>query len=259
MLNGLATINIELTSRCNKACAMCGRRKIEREYPELAKWGDMDYALLQTIEKQIPQDIVVQFHNNGEPTLYPRLGDALRLFKGRVRCFNTNGKLLVEKADEIIENMETITVSVVQDDPDFDEQVRIVNEFKRIKGDRLPNIIYRPLGNTHARFEDGEIVAKRILHSPMGSFDYEKEPVVPEIGVCLDFLHHPAIDRYGDVSFCVRFDPHREGVMGDLNKDSLDKIWNSSLRQYYLDKHIRGLRRHVPLCCKCEYWGCPRS
>lgn len=41
-LNGLGTINIELTSRCNKNCWMCGRRKVDREYPELAlNYGDM--------------------------------------------------------------------------------------------------------------------------------------------------------------------------------------------------------------------------
>ena len=28
-------LNIELTSLCNKDCWMCGRRKIDKEYPEL--------------------------------------------------------------------------------------------------------------------------------------------------------------------------------------------------------------------------------
>ena len=29
-------LNIELTSRCNKNCWMCGRRKVDRDYPEIA-------------------------------------------------------------------------------------------------------------------------------------------------------------------------------------------------------------------------------
>ena len=28
-MNGLSTVNIELTTRCSKSCWMCGRRKVE--------------------------------------------------------------------------------------------------------------------------------------------------------------------------------------------------------------------------------------
>ena len=92
--NGLSTVNIELTSRCNKSCWCCGRRKIDKDYPEIAmNYGDMDFELVKKIEKQLPNDIVIQFHNNGEPMLYPRLKEALQLFKGRIRQFDTNGKL----------------------------------------------------------------------------------------------------------------------------------------------------------------------
>ena len=59
--NGLTTVNVELTSRCNKNCWMCGRRKIDREYPEIAlKYGDMDFELVKKIAKQLPAGIVVQ-------------------------------------------------------------------------------------------------------------------------------------------------------------------------------------------------------
>jgi len=40
--NGLTTVNVELTTMCNKNCWMCGRRKIDKEYPEIAmEYGDM--------------------------------------------------------------------------------------------------------------------------------------------------------------------------------------------------------------------------
>ena len=99
-LPGLAVVNVELTSRCNKSCWMCGRRKIERDYPELVlKYGDMDFNLIEKIAEQLPPNIVVQLHNNGEPTLYPQLGDAIKLFDEQITSFDTNGKLLVKKAD----------------------------------------------------------------------------------------------------------------------------------------------------------------
>ncbi|MBI4620258.1 MAG: hypothetical protein HY739_08870 [Desulfobacterales bacterium] len=91
--NGLYCINLELTSRCNKNCWMCGRRKIDREYPEIAmNYGDMDLELVKKIAKQLPEGIVVQFHNNGEPLLYPRFGEAIRLFKDQIKCVDTNAK-----------------------------------------------------------------------------------------------------------------------------------------------------------------------
>jgi 2-iminoacetate synthase ThiH len=43
-LNGLFNINVELTDRCNKTCWICGRRKRERENPDLKLYyGDMDF------------------------------------------------------------------------------------------------------------------------------------------------------------------------------------------------------------------------
>jgi len=47
---------------------MCGRRKTDKEYPETAiNYGDTDFELVEKIAQQLPEGIVVQFHNNGEP------------------------------------------------------------------------------------------------------------------------------------------------------------------------------------------------
>jgi len=261
-MNGLGFLNVELTSRCQKSCFCCGRRKLEREHPELCDWDDMPRELVEEISRQVPRGIVVQLHNNGEPLLYPELGWALSLFKGNIRSFNTNGKLLVEKADEIIGNLETLVISVIQDDPEGDEQYATVCDFIRRKGIRKPSLIFRLLG----RVDQSErwyglpgVVATRILHDPDGSRNYEKRITIPEIGICLDLLTHLAINRHGEVSVCVRFDPKKEGVIGNLASKSLDEIWNGSVRKWYLDCHIAGHRDYLNLCSKCDYWGVPRG
>src|SRR5208282_2373948 len=143
-LHGLANINIELTSRCNKNCWMCGRRKIDRDYPELAlDYGDMDFDLVGKIASQLPPNIIVQLHNNGEPLLYPRFGEAVRLFNRQTTNIVTNGKLLVEKADEVIDHLDTIAISVIENDPEADEQYDIIKKFLRLKGDKKPFTILR--------------------------------------------------------------------------------------------------------------------
>lgn len=239
---------------------MCGRRKIDREYPDIAmKYGDMDFELIEKIAKQLPEDIVVQFHNNGEPLLYPRFGEAVRLFKNQIKCVDTNAKLIIEKADEIISNLDTITVSVIENDPEADEQYGLVKEFLKIKGKRKPRVIYRCLGDVDTeRWKklDG-IIATRILHNPLGSFKYERRPTIPEIGICLEILNHMAINRFGKVSICVRFDPKGLGIIGDADSTPLVDIWQGVQRKEWLKYHTEGRRDKIPLCSYCDFWGVP--
>jgi len=258
--NGLTVVNVELTSRCNKNCWMCGRRKIERDYPKIAmNYGDMNFKLVEKIAKQLPEGIVVQLYNNGESLLYPKFGQALKLFQKQIRCLNTNAKLIVERADEIIDNMESLTISVIENDPEGDKQYEIVKQFLKIRGNKKPNLIYRCLGKVDIEKwkKLPGIIATRILHNPLGSFQYKKNPTKPEIGICLDMLNHLAIDRFGKVSICVRFDPLRLGVIGDVNTTSLVEIWNSDKRKKWLKYHIENRRDKVPLCSYCQFWGVP--
>lgn len=261
--NGLTTVNIELSSRCNKKCWMCGRRKIDKDYPEIAmNYGDMEIDIVKKIAKQLPPGIVCQFHSNGESLLHPNFGDMVGLFNKQIKCMNTNGKLIVSKHDKIIDNLDTLTISVVEKDFEGSEQLKLVREFLNIKKDRKPFMIYRLLGNIENRAEWEHLpgmIVNRILHSPMGSFKYTKEVTKPEIGICLDFLNHLTINRFGEVSMCVRFDPYKLGIIGDINSNKLVDIWNGSKRLEWLQHHIEGNRNKIPLCKTCEFWGIPRG
>ena len=258
--NGLYAIHLELTSRCNKDCWMCGRRKIDKDYPEIAlNYGDMEFELVRKIGSQLPEGLVVQFHNNGEPLLYPKLGEAIKLFGNQIKCMDTNAKLILEKADEIIDNLDTLTISVIENDPEGDEQYLLVRKFLDIKKGRRPLMVFRCLGDVdEERWGrlDG-IVAKRVLHHPLGSFGYKRTPTIPEIGICTEILNHMAINRLGEVSICVRFDPKRLGIIGNANLTPLINIWNGSKRKAWIQKHKTGKRDEVPLCSYCDYWGIP--
>jgi MoaA/NifB/PqqE/SkfB family radical SAM enzyme len=260
-LYGLTTVNVELTSRCNKNCWMCGRRRVDKEFPEIAmNYGDMDFNLVKEIAMQLPPNIVVQLHNNGEPLLYPRFRDAALLFEQQIKCIDTNGKLLLEKAEELIGTIDTMAISVIERDGEADEQYEIIAKFLEIKKDRKPFTLLRINGEVDtARYEKfGLVMAHRILHSALGSFNYaQRNPTIPEIGICLDFLNHIAINKDGEASICVRFDPKRLGVIGNINKNSLSEIWNGERRMAWLDYHKQGKRDSIPLCSYCHFWGVP--
>jgi MoaA/NifB/PqqE/SkfB family radical SAM enzyme len=258
---GLGNINIELTSRCNKECWMCGRRKVDKEFPHLAlNYGDMDFSLVEKIASQLPPNIVVQLHNNGEALLYPRFGEAARLFNRQIVNIVSNGKLLVEKAAEIIGVLDTLAISIIENDPDADSQFDTLQEFLKLKGDKKPYTLLRFNGDVdEAKYQKlGLLAARRSIHAQMGSYNYQrKQPTIPEIGICWDFLHHLAINKDGIASICVRFDPKGLGVIGDTNKESLDAIWNGPKRMEWLRYHTQGRRDLVPLCSYCHFWGVP--
>lgn len=259
-LDGLCNVNVELSSRCNKDCWCCGRRKRERENPALvSEYGDMDMKLVRRIACQLPDGITVQLHNNGEGMLHPKFGEAVLAFERQITNIVTNGKLLVEKADAIVGRLDTLTISVIENDPEADEQFEILDEFLAFKGNRKPLIILRLNGEVNrSRYEElGLLITTRTLHNPMGSFGYQRSPTIPEIGVCWDFLHHLSINRKGKVSICVRFDTKECGVIGDANKESLWDIWHSEKRMRWRYFHIQGKRILIPLCSNCEFWGVP--
>lgn len=256
-MNGLSVIHLELTSKCNKICFMCGRRKMERDFPELCNWGDIPLSLVRKIALQVKQGTVVQFHNNGEPLMYPYLEEALSLFTQCIRQFNTNAILLMEKANEIIGNLDILTISVIERD---DEQYETVCKFLDRKGTKKPNMVYRLLGDVEEadRWEKLQgIVCRRVLHAPSGSHHYQKKVTIPEDGICRDLLTHLAIDRYGNVSVCVRFDPEGKLRIGNIGEMTLRDAWNSPKRKLYVQNHINQKRDLCPGCDKCDYYGVP--
>lgn len=258
MLNNINHIHLELTEKCNKDCWMCGRKKIERDTGK--KYNrEIDFELLESIAKQLPPNIVIQFHNNGEGLLYPRFGEALKLFKNQIKCLTTNGKLLVAKADEIIDNLDTLAISIIENEDPKEKkwQDKQIKKFLELKGDRKPFVIYRLLGEVDETQYNGLIV-KRTIHAPKKGFvGYRNTPTIPETGICWDFLNRPTIDADGNVVICVALDPDGLGIIGNLKEQTLEEIWNSKKRLDWLELHKQGQRSKVPLCNKCEYWGVP--
>lgn len=258
-MNGLASVNIELTSRCNKECWMCGRRE-RAEAHGRRDYGDMDFDMVRMIAKQIPEGIVVQFHNDGEGLLYPRFGEAIQLFNHCIPTIVTNGKLLVKKADEIINNLCSLSVSIFERDDEADEQFEILSEFLELKGDKLPFVVLRFTGDVdRTRYKKfGLLDVSRTLFDRGGDINCRREPTVPEVGICWDFMTRLSINRCGDVSPCVAVDPKKHLVLGNVKAHELVELWHSGKRQAMKRAHCSGQRNDLYFCGKkCYYWGIP--
>lgn len=263
MLNGLVQINVELTSRCNKSCWMCGRRKREREYGDQG-YGDIEFSLLETIASQCPSGLIVALHNNGEPLLYPRLHDAIKLFKDR-GChvyMVSNGKLLMEKRDDILYNLDQVSVSIIENDTDEERELQydILRRFCASKSyfDK-PLVVLRFVGDIDniKQYDNLELhTVQRTIHRPEGSVGYRSKPMKPEFLVCWDLMSRLAINRYGAISLCVRFDPEGELILGNIKEMGLDQAWNSPKRLNTVNNMVCGKR--IGFCGeKCQFWGIP--
>lgn len=258
-LHGLNHINIELSSRCDKNCGFCGHQ--DPSINTSLTFGDMPLGLLRKIRDQLPPGIIVQFHRDGEPLMYPALGIALELFDGFITSIVTNGKQLVSRAEELIDNCTTITVSAFHGDPDGPAQLDTVAEFLRLKGTRAPMVNIKFVGGIDlpGYRELGVPILTRALHVPEGDIRYaHRDPTIPEVGICLSFLSQPSVDWRGHLYICNRLDPNKGGYLGDLTTQRLDHLWNSTQRQRWLEAHKRGLREEAaPLCRTCLFYGVP--
>jgi radical SAM protein with 4Fe4S-binding SPASM domain len=272
-MNGISTINIELTNRCNKTCAMCGRRKTEQKHPGIDLFNeDMDWRTFMEILPDIQPGMVVQLHWNGEPSLYPLLKDAsLALRKiGAIVCMNTNGLLLEHKWRDYI-HFHSVTVSIIQGDTSENYQKQRAGIITFLDGTSKneyfrPLVVVRALGKVPPYFiglpglYPGRVkYATRVLHAPQMSREYVRKPTMPEIGICLDLLHHPAIDVNGNVYPCVRYNPYGTNKLGNIKEKTLEEIMAGDKRQEIIQAHLAGKRNTVPLCHTCHYWGCPTS
>ncbi len=261
MLSGLAQLNIELSSRCDKThlCPMCGHQD---QAINPIQYGEIDFELLKTIRIQVEPGIIVSFHRDGEPTAYSRLQEALELFEGFTTSLVTHGLNLERRAGEIIGRCVGLSISVFRGDQDSKAQFNAITAFLALKGTRAPQVQIKIVGDMSpeelAPYEAlGVRIIKRLIHVPISNSKYaHRLPTIPEAGICLDALHRPTIDWRGDMFLCNRLDGNRHGFLGSVVHDSLESIWNGPTRMTMLDAHKQGRRDLAnPLCATCTYWG----
>ena len=137
-------IHLPVASGCNIECKFCDRRINQNEQrpgvtSTVLEPEEAAYYIEQAI-KECPEITVVGIAGPGDTLASDRALRTFRLIKDRypelLRCMSTNGLLLDEKADEVIELVDTLTVTVNAVRPEILEQIneRISYHGKVIKG-----------------------------------------------------------------------------------------------------------------------------
>ena len=245
-------VTIELTNRCNRACAGCPRHQMR--YP----LGDMNETLFKTILKQLPGETTVVPFFRGEPTLHPKFSDLLpELHRFSNVQLATNGDYLThENKRAILENVTFLSVSLHKfqlpvetawlpflheaRDRGLNTQISIVE----------PELPQKWRGHfTREWLKHADRVRIYEMHSKNGFGSLTKKSCVEP---CRKPFEEMVVYWDGKVGLC-NHDWNASSLIADLNKQSIEEVWNSQVYKSIRFHHELGWRKNVEACKNCDF------
>lgn len=266
---------VEATNRCNLACPMCGRDKVD-----FAR-RDMDFAFFERLLAANPHPEAVWPYGFGEPLMHPGIFEFIRHAKrkGIVLSLSTNGTLLTEKAaSELIDSgLGYLIVAFDGATPETYAKHRKGADFHRVRAnvDRLLAMKLARRSRLHVtlqmillRDNSSEISAFKKMWTREGvdrvriREDLTKFPEVARIEArapktplrprrpCFFLWRGPLfIQAAGTVIPCPYY--HGSEPFGDLNFQTVDQAWNSKRMAELRRAHARGDLSQFPVCARC--------
>ena len=266
-------VGLELTSKCNLRCGMCPLPVLRRPYE------DMDWALVERAEKEIHGlGLKLKWlHEMGEPLLYARLDDAIRLFPEA--SVSTNGLLLTEAVGEklLATPLRRLRICLDTVDPEIYPHLRTGGDWHRLV--ELTRAFLEQAKGHPLRIEIQKMRSSLTLHETVEDFRklfelrrYRNARVVEKTCEALDvneetdlhgkfhgcvqgaFFNWIVIFADGRVTHCC-YDAHGDQVIGDLKTQSLREMIESER----FDSMFRAFENRdfsaLPRCGECFKHG----
>ncbi len=264
---------VELTSKCNLRCGMCPLPVLRRPYE------DMDFSLVEKAEREI-HGLGMKLkwlHEMGEPLLYSRIDDAIRLFPEA--SISTNGLVLTEEvgAKLLSSPLKRLRISVDSINPkvypqlrtggDFDKLVDMTKKFlEQAKGHpirieiqkmRSRMTVDETIDDFRKLFELKKYRNARVIERTCEAFDVNEETDLHgKFYGCVQgaFFNWIVIFADGRVTHCC-YDAHGDQIIGDLKTESLTEIIEGSKlvqMQALFDKRDFS---ELPRCAECFKHG----
>ena len=249
-------VTLELTNRCNRLCRSCPRHKMNYAL------GDMNFNLFQKIVEQLPRKTVIVPFFRGEPLLHPQFEDMIRLLQKHPRFRHiqiaTNGDFINETTEKALLSCSFVSLSLHKfTQPSGKRRLKFLENAKKNGTETQVSIVESliPEGMKQefvdAWLQHADRVRIYVEHSRTGFGD---------IGKTLggDFECHKPFEEMtvywnGKAALCNHDWCNRQ-PLGDLNKQSVTKVWNSEAYNRVRTLHLAFKRRTVPSCKNCDYW-----
>ena len=256
-------VDVELSSFCNLTCPLCPHSFMKREQ------SNMDLKLVRKIANETrgkTEKIVL--HNMGEPLLYPNLIRAINILsRSAYTILSTNCTLLKgELAKEIANsNLNEIILCLdsmiperyekIRKGASYNEVISNILSFVKLRKHKLKVIIQMinipetidEQNSFNDYWKDVNGVDKVVLKELSTFRGSIKVNVKKEKGICIRPFTEFIIHSKGDVvPCCIDYDGLE--IMGNVNKNSIQEIWNSDKYDYF-----RKNSKSTNLCKNCQY------
>lgn len=283
---------LELTTRCNSHCSFCPRDGIIESGKR--KLADIDWSVLEEIVSKLAQSSykinIISLSGLGEPLLYPRLLDAIKLLRTEFRDtlikLNTNAtllrgelalKLIKSGLDRLICSMNVASESefIRYKKLNYNEVVGNIVDFLRTKGNRKPAVFIRmnSFDTNLPYIEDVGVFWDKYLNRndrfSMGRFSnwagkierssFVKHTLTAPRHVCkfLDKERTATINLDGYVFPCcvaIAEDPMDSVLcLGNIREKSLEELYQSDRMDTLRMLHELGM--YPSPCGECDSWG----
>lgn len=251
-MNEPLVLQIETTNLCNAKCIFCPHSKIK----ELGTMNDKLFKKILKEAKEIKslQKIIPML--NGEPFMDPNFIKRLKMINRALPNIPiwvfTNGSLLTPKLVKKLKDINNLSMIFslnaatketrkrLMGLDDYWHTVIMIEVYKYITGKpftvtmiRYPDIKGKELKAFLGRWgPGGQIVPYKNF---AGNIYNTKKPMLN----CHRARAQMTVNWKGQVTLCC-MDMLSEVIFGDLNKQTIQEVWNSPSRQFYVNAHSTG-------------------
>lgn len=268
-------IGIEVTNVCNLRCLMCPYSEMVSKKTRLQR--RMSYALFKKIIDEIASFAeLIYLHGLGEPLLHPQIFKFINYAKEMdIRVgISTNAMLLDKKRskklldsgiDYVILAMDGATKETyekIRVGGNFEQVEANIKNFLQMKKERkkkpfvVIQFIAMPENEKEAdlfltRWQGKEADVVRIKPK-IALKDKDKKDRAKNVPYCFHVFRQLNIYSDGTVIPCCE-DVHGRYPLGNVKKESLKELWNSSKMQNLRKKNFQKKKHEINICKTCLY------
>lgn len=265
---------LDLATKCNLRCHMCPVWGADEEQTDTVKGVMALEKARKVLDEVMAAKPLIHPALYGEPTLAPSFKEIVRESKekGFTVAINTNGLTISDDlAKFIIENVDSISVSIDSVTPETLQKIRGIDKL-----DKIEAAVHRLLearGNRKAPRIGVSFTTQDDNKHELDAFVARWTPIVDVVRIgnifkdgyfqgfevpenrtpCNALYLTMPVHNDGTVTVCC-LDSWRQTNMGNVFETSVKEVWQGEKFQEVRRLHEEGRWSEVPVCDKCNGW-----